>query len=295
MEKKEQSKGDFVIIDAYNLIHRAYYGNMNKLTNKDGIPTNAMYTFAKMIQKIPKKFDDLKYIVCVFDGGEGSNFRKEIDPEYKAQRSETPEDLKIQIPYIKEIVNLLGFPILYPNNEEADDIIGTLAVRASKSNFSTYIFSGDKDFRALVNDNIVIIDTMKDIVYNRDKIKEVMDIYPEQVRDYLVLLGDAVDNVPGVEKVGAKTAAKLLNQYQDLEGIKNNLKNIKGVVGENLKKAFESGLIEKNKKLISLKLDCEVKITSKFLTKKDIEEKKWEDFCEKMDFKSFLKNPSPKI
>src|SRR5690606_31234760 len=139
---------------------------------------------------------------AVFDGG--GNFRTEIDENYKANRSEMPENLKLQMPYIKEMFEILGWPIYQAEDVEADDVIGTLAKRSSKAGFDTFIISGDKDFRQIVAENLNVWDKMYNILYTPEKVKEVMDIEPKNVVAYLALMGDGVDNVIGVEKVGKK-------------------------------------------------------------------------------------------
>lgn len=286
MEEKQ-----VVFIDAYNLLYRAYHGNQSNLTNLEGLPTNAIYTISKMLLKLENNFNNLHYSLAVFDGG--SNFREEIDENYKAQRKPMPEDLKVQIPYIKEVFEILGWPTYKAENVEADDVIGSLALRSAKSDFKTFIISGDKDFRQIVSDNLVVWDTMQDIIYNREMVFNKMNVYPENVVAYLSLLGDVSDNVPGVDKVGKGTASKLLNQFGSIEGIKENVENIPGKVGENLRLAFSNGHIEKNLSLISLKTDVEINFTSKQLRKNDTDSLRWKDFCEKMNFTSFNRKITP--
>lgn len=284
---------DVVFVDAYNLIYRAFHGNQTRLTNPEGLPTNAIYTTAKMLQKIPQQFNNLAYTLAVFDGG-GTNFREELDENYKAHRKPMPEDLKKQMPYIKEVFEILGWPIMQAQDVEADDVIGSLAKRAAAKGFNTYIISGDKDFRQLVSDNLHVIDTMQDICYDVATVKEKMGIEPHNVVAYLSLLGDSSDNVPGVDKVGKGTAAKLLNEYGSIEGIRANQDKISGKVGENLRAAFSSGLIDKNIQLISLKTELDLQITVKDVRMKELDRDRWMDFCQRMNFQSFLKNmPKP--
>lgn len=280
-----------VFLDAYNLIYRAYHGNQGNLTNSEGLPTNAIYTTVKMLKKIPNQFNNLAYCVAVFDGGK--NFREELDANYKANRKPMPDDLKVQMPHIKEAFDILGWPSIKADNVEADDVIGTLALRASKANYNTYIISGDKDFRQIVSDNLHVLDTMQDVVYDPLTVKEKMGVGPENVVAYLALLGDSSDNVMGVDKVGKGTAAKLLNEYGSIDGIRNNQDKIKGKVGENLKLAFENGQIDKNIELITLKTNLEISYTSKELRLKEVDQERWNNFCLKMNFRSLLSN-SPK-
>jgi DNA polymerase-1 len=288
----DNTKRDVVFVDAYNLIYRAFHGNQANMTNPEGLPTNAIYTVTKMLQKLPKQFNDIAYCVAVFDGG--GNFRTELDENYKANRKPMPEELKAQMPYIKEAFEILGWPMIQAQDVEADDVIGTLALRAAKAGYNTYIVSGDKDFRQIVKDNLHVLDTMQDVCYDVPTVQEKMGISPENVVSYLALLGDSSDNVIGVDKIGKGTAAKLLNEYGSMDGIKANQDAIKGKAGENLRAAFASGQIDKNIELITLKTDVEVNITVKDVKMKPLDVQRWVGFCQKMNFKSFLAHsPTP--
>ncbi len=287
----DNTKQSVVFLDAYNLIYRAFHGNQSNLTNANGLPTNAIFTTVKMLQKIPKNFNNLAYCVAVFDGGK--NFREELDENYKANRKPMPEELRAQMPYIKLAFDILGWPTIQAENVEADDVIGTLANRAAKAGFNTYIISGDKDFRQIVKDNLFVWDTMQDIVYDPETVKEKMGVEPKNVVPFLAMLGDTSDNVIGIDKVGKGTAAKLLNEYGSLEGIIENKDSIKGKVGENLREAISNGQLQKNIELITLKLDLDINYTSKQLRLKEVDGKRFYDFCMEMNFKSLIAN-SPK-
>lgn len=283
--KKEQK--DVVLVDIYNIIYRAFYGNMSNLKNSEGLPTGALFTTIKMLQKIPKQFTNLEYVLAVFDGG-GTNFRKDLDPDYKSTRKEMPEDLKIQMPYIKEALKLLGWPMYVAQDVEADDVVSTLAVRAASKGFKVYIMSGDKDFRQIVNENINIIDTMYDVCYDRAKVIEKMGVPPEQIRDYLTLCGDSADNVKGVAKAGPKTVVKWLAQYGDIDNLIVHKDDIKGVVGDNLRTVIDSGELLKWRTLVTVKLDVDIQLTRGEMRFSPIDEDGWKIFCEKMNFKSLL-------
>jgi DNA polymerase-1 len=291
--ENNQEQKTFLLIDAYNLIYRAFHGNQNKLTSPSGMPTNAIYTVSTMLLKIIKQHGKSTYMLAVFDGG-GDNFRKEIDENYKANRKEMPEDLKVQFPYIKQIFKILGFPIYQAHDVEADDVIASLAVRASAVNILVNIISGDKDFRAIVGDNINVLDTMHDVIYNRQTVFDKMGVYPENVRDYLALIGDSSDNVPGIDKVGPGTAAKLLTTYGSIQGIIDNQDKLKGKVGENIKTAIADGSLEKYVKLVTMVTDCQVKLKVKDITKNPVDQVAWEEFCTELGMLSFIKNKSPK-
>ena len=290
MENKEQK--DVVLVDIYNIIYRAYHGNMSNLKNPEGIPTAALYTTIKMLNKLPQQFSNLEFSLAVFDGG--TNFRKELDETYKANRKEMPDDLKVQLPLIKEAMQLLGWPMYQTTEEEADDVISTLALRAAQKGYKVYIISGDKDFRQIVDENINVIDTMRDVCYDPAKVLEVMDIKPEKIRDYLALCGDSADNVPGIDKAGPKTVVKLLNEYGDIEGIIANKEKIKGVVGNNIREAIENGNLLKWRELVTVKTDVDINLKRSELTLREPDVENLTKFYEKMNFKSFLsKMPNP--
>ena len=285
--KPEEIKKDVVLVDIYNLIYRAFYGNMSNLKNPEGLPTGALLTTIKMLKKIPKQFTNLEYVLAVFDGG-GTNFRKELDADYKSTRKEMPEDLKLQMPYIKEAMKLLGWPMYIAQDVEADDVVSTLAVRAASKGFKVYIMSGDKDFRQIVDENINVIDTMYDICYDKAKVIEKMGVPPEQIRDYLTLCGDSVDNVKGVAKAGPKTVVKWLTQYGDIDNLIAHKDEIKGVVGDNLRAVIDSGELLKWRTLVTVKLDVDVQLKKSEMRFGEVDEEGWKVFCEKMNFKSLL-------
>lgn len=286
-----QEAQDVVFIDAYNLIYRAYHGNQSKLTNSEGLPTNAIYTVTSMLLKLRNQFSNIAYALAVFDGG--GNFRKELDEDYKANRKPMPDDLKAQMPYIKELFEILGWSVMQAENVEADDVIGTLAVRSAQKGFNTYIVSGDKDFRQIVTPNLNVIDTMHDVCYDPIKVKEKMGVGPENVVAWLALVGDASDNVKGVDKVGPGTATKLLETYGNLQGIIDHKDEVKGKVGEYLREAINNGQLAKSVELVTLKTDLEIHITKKDVRVNDRDEVRWLAFCEKMNFKTFARNPKP--
>lgn len=282
---------DVVFIDAYNLIYRAFHGNQSKLTNSQGLPTNAIYTTATMLLKLRKQFTNIAYALAVFDGGK--NFRTELDAEYKANRKPMPDELRQQMPYMKELFRILGWSTMQAEEVEADDVIGSLAKRSAAKGFNTYIVSSDKDFRSIVTKNLNIIDTMKDICYTPEEVFNKMGIYPDNVVAYLALLGDSSDNVIGIDKVGAKTAVKLLTTYGNIDNLIANKDAITGVVGENLRSAISNGLLAKNIELVTLKTDLDLVITGKDVRFNEIDHEAWINFCSEMNFKSFIKSPKP--
>src|SRR5665647_2370739 len=195
------------------------------------------------------------FAACVFDA-KGPTFRNEIYPQYKAQRSPMPDDLRAQIEPIHEVVRLMGWKVLAVPGVEADDVIGTLAVTAARQGIEVIVSSGDKDLAQLVNSHITIIDTMNGRRRDVAGVEAEFGVPPHLMVDFQTLVGDAIDNVPGVPKVGPKTAAKWLQQYGSLEGVVANADAIKGVVGENLKKSLD--WLPTGRQLLTIKTDCDL-------------------------------------
>jgi DNA polymerase I len=248
-----------LLVDGSSYLYRAFHA-MPDLRNRLGEPTGAIYGVVNMLRRLRADYVGSEVttacIACVFDAP-GKTFRDDVFPEYKANRSSMPEDLRAQIPPIHEITKALGWPVLMEDGIEADDVIGTLARRAIEQGFDEVVIStGDKDMAQLVTDKIKLVDTMKNAVSDRGAVLEKFGVYPEQIIDYLTLVGDTVDNVPGVEKVGPKTAAKWLGEYQTLDALVANADKISGKVGENLRAALE--WLPKGKFLVTIKTDCEL-------------------------------------
>ena len=212
------------LVDVSNMFFRAYYA-VRMLTNDQGMPTNAVYGFLSMSMKLIKDMQP-DYMAYCYDRPEAS-FRKDIDPNYKANRGETPEDLIPQIPYIKKITSLLGIPAFEKEKYEADDIIGSLAHFGLKNKLEVIIVSGDKDFAQLVTDRVFMLDTMRDNKYDYQGVIDKWGVKPEQFIDYLSITGDSSDNIPGIKGIGPKGAQKLIAQFNDLDGIYENLNLIK--------------------------------------------------------------------
>jgi DNA polymerase-1 len=250
-----------LLVDGSSYLYRAFHA-MPDLRNRAGEPTGAIYGMVNMLRRLRADYntDDItsNCIACVFDAP-GKTFRDDIYPEYKANRASMPEDLAAQIPHIHEVTRAMGWPIVMEPGIEADDVIGTLAQVALEQGFDEVIVStGDKDMAQLVNDKVRLVDTMKNAVMTRDAVFEKFGVYPEQIVDYLTLVGDTVDNVPGVEKVGPKTAAKWLAEYKTLDGVVANADKIGGKVGENLQKALD--WLPTGKTLVTIKTDCEFEL-----------------------------------
>lgn len=242
-----------LLVDGSSYLYRAFHA-MPDLRNAEGAPTGAIYGMINMLRRLRSDYP-AAYIACVFDA-KGKTFRDDLYPEYKAQRASMPEDLVRQIEPIHEAVRALGWPILMVDGIEADDVIGTLAVKAVEHGMRTVISTGDKDLAQLVNEYVTLINTMSNETLDRAGVIAKFGVPPERIIDYLTLIGDTVDNVPGVAKVGPKTAVKWLAQYDSLDGIVANAKDIGGVVGENLRNALD--WLPKARTLITVKTDCDL-------------------------------------
>lgn len=220
MAKKSR---EIFLIDGSSYIHRAYHA-MGGLSNSSGLPTGAVFGFTNMLVKTLKEKQPV-YLAVVFDA-KGPTFRHQKYAEYKANRPPMPEDLRVQIPYIRTIVDCYRIPSLELQGYEADDIIATLVRQAREQGFNVTIVSGDKDLMQLVGEDVRMWDTQQDVVYDRDAVKKKFGVFPEQLVDMFALTGDSSDNVPGVQGVGPKTAAKLINDFGNLEAIYEHLERI---------------------------------------------------------------------
>src|SRR3569832_2624309 len=228
-----------LLVDGSSYLYRAFHA-MPDLRAVPGDPTSpatgAIRGMTTLLQKLRK---DVRadYVACSFDAP-GKTFRDDIYPDYKATRSPMPPDLRLQIDPIHEVVRLLGWKVLNVPGVEADDVIGTLACMATERDIETVISSGDKDLSQLVNEHVMVIDTMNDRKRDVAGVEAEFGVPPRLKIDYQALVGDSVDNVPGVGKVGPKTAVKLLQEYGSLDALVARAHEVKGAVGENLRKAL---------------------------------------------------------
>ncbi|HEY6923656.1 MAG TPA: DNA polymerase I [Steroidobacteraceae bacterium] len=252
---------DLVLVDGSSYLYRAFHA-IPALSNSRGEPTNALLGVLNMLLKFVKDYKPRR-IAIVFDAP-GKTFRDELFAEYKAHRTPMPDDLRPQIEPLLAILRAQGLPILRENGVEADDVIGTLACRAAREGHTVLISTGDKDMAQLVNDSITLINTMTDSTLDRAGVKAKFDVYPEQIIDYLALVGDSSDNIPGIEKVGPKTAAKWLGQYGTLDNVIAHAREITGKVGENLRAGMAA--LELSRKLATIHTDLEMPLTSEQLT-----------------------------
>ncbi len=242
-----------LLVDGSSYLYRAFHA-MPDLRNAEGAPTGAIYGMINMLRRLRQDYQ-AAYIACVFDA-KGKTFRDDLYPQYKANRASMPEDLVRQIEPIHEVVRAMGWPILMVEGIEADDVIGTLAVQATALGLDTVVSTGDKDLAQLVNEQVTLVNTMSNEKLDRDGVITKFGVPPERIVDYLTLVGDTVDNVPGVEKVGPKTAVKWLTQYGTLDGVIEHANDIGGVVGENLRRALD--WLPQARHLVTVKCDCDM-------------------------------------
>ncbi|HTW39125.1 MAG TPA: DNA polymerase I [Steroidobacteraceae bacterium] len=245
-----------ILVDGSSYLYRAFHA-LPPLANSRGEPTGAVLGVVNMVLKFMKERHP-EHIAVVFDAS-GRTFRDELFAQYKAHRPRMPDDLRAQVEPLFAILRALGLPLLRIDGVEADDVIGTLACRAARAGFQVLISTGDKDMAQLVDGSITLINTMSNTTLDRDGVKAKFDVYPEQIADYLALVGDSSDNIPGIPKVGPKTAARWLGQYRTLDALVAHAAEIEGKVGENLR----SGLVtlELSRKLATLNTELELDIS----------------------------------
>lgn len=246
-------------------------------------PTGAVYGIVNMLKNLLKEHSP-EAMAVIFDAP-GKTFRDDLFSDYKANRSAMPDDLRNQIEWVHEIVVALGLPFLSVKGVEADDVIGTLANQASK-NTPVLICSGDKDLSQLVTEHVRVSDTMKGVTYDMEGVKDKLGVYPNQVIDYLTLIGDSSDNIPGVPKVGPKTASKWLTQYETLENLLTHADDIKGKVGENLRSSLEQ--IPMSRQLVTIKTDVELDLALADLKLTEADEEKLKKMYAELQFKTWL-------
>lgn len=230
------SNKKLVLVDGSSYLYRAYHA-LPALTTSRGEPTGAIHGVLNMLNKLARE-QETEHFVVVFDAP-GKTFRDDLYAEYKANRPPMPDDLRSQVEPILDAIKGMGLPLLRIEGVEADDVIGTLCRRAVAAGMEVLVSTGDKDMAQLVSDKVTLVNTMSDTLLDRDGVKNKFDVYPEQIIDYLGLVGDSADNIPGVPKVGPKTAAKWLREYGSIEGIIEHADEIKGKVGESLREHIE--------------------------------------------------------
>jgi len=242
-----------LLVDGSSYLYRAFHA-MPDLRNAQGEPTGALYGVVNMLRKLVSDYK-ADYAACIFDA-RGKTFRDDLYPDYKSHRPPMPEDLAAQIEPIHQAVRALGWQVLAIEGVEADDIIGTLACQASGQGIRTIVSTGDKDLAQLVDANVTLVNTMSGEVLDESGVRNKFGVPPDRIVDYLMLVGDAIDNVPGVAKVGPKTAAKWLAEFGSIDSLVEQAGGIKGVAGNNLREAI--GQFPLTRQLLTVKCDCDL-------------------------------------
>ncbi len=277
-----------LLVDGSSYLYRAFHA-MPDLRNRQNEPTGAIQGVLNMLRRLHKDYP-ADYSACVFDA-KGKTFRDDIYPEYKANRASMPDDLRSQIAPLHEAIQAMGWPLVVEEGVEADDVIGALAKQAEREGIKVIISTGDKDISQLVNEHVTVVNTMRDAFRRTDEVLDIagvenkFGIPPSLMVDYLILIGDTSDNVPGVEKVGPKTAVKWLKQYGSLENIIAHADEIKGVVGENLRKALP--WLPTARELITIRCDVGIRENLSDLAPQSPDKAKLAELFDRFEFKSW--------
>ena len=274
------------LIDGSSYLYRAFHA-MPPLTTSTGLPTGAVKGVTNMLRNLRKENPD-SYYLSIFDA-KGKNFRHEIYKDYKANRPPMPEDLREQLSPLKEICNAMGMPVIEIPNVEADDVIATLAVMGSQQGMPMVISSLDKDLMQLVEDPLVkMMNTMNNQIYDVAGVEEKFGVHPTQIVDYLAIVGDTSDNIPGVPKVGPKTAVKWLSEFKNLQGIIDNADLLTGVVGQNFRNSIQD--LDRNVELVTLKKDVDIKVSLEDLLKAEENQEELNKLFASLEFKTWIKS-----
>ncbi|MGD8999357.1 MAG: DNA polymerase I [Granulosicoccaceae bacterium] len=273
----------FILVDGSSYLYRAFHA-MPNLSNSEGMPTGAVYGVVNMLRRLLREYDP-DYMAVVFDA-KGKTFRDELYDQYKVHRPPMPDELRRQIEPLHAIVKAMGLPLLIIDGVEADDVIGTLAKQASEAGMHTLISTGDKDMAQLVNEQVTLVNTMTDTVSDIEGVQDKFGVRPDQVIDFLALIGDTSDNIPGVPKVGPKTAAKWLKEYGTLEAIIENADAIKGKIGENLRASLEQ--LPLSKQLATIKCDVALENTPEQLVRSEPDNAALTKWYGQLEFRTWL-------
>ncbi len=277
------SQKPLVLVDGSSYLYRAFHA-LPALTNSRGEPTGAVYGVLNMLRRLIAD-QDPEQMAVVFDA-KGKTFRDELYTEYKAHRPPMPGELKGQVAPLHEAIEAMGLPLLIVEGVEADDVIGTLARRAVAEGFSVLISTGDKDMAQLVNGQVTLVNTMTDTVMDPAGVVEKFGVPPERIVDYLALIGDTVDNVPGVPKVGPKTALKWLEQYGSLDGVMAHAGEIKGKVGENLRESLDH--LPLSRQLVTIHCDVPLEFGPGELKRRPADVEQLKAIFSRLEFRSWL-------
>ena len=276
-------KPPIILVDGSSYLYRAFHA-MPGLNNSEGQPTGAIYGVINMTRSLLKQYQP-DYIAMVFDA-KGKTFRDDIYPEYKANRPPMPDEMRSQVPYIYEIVEAMGLPLLVIEGVEAYDVIGTLAAQAEEKALDVLITTGEKDMAQLVNHRVTLVNTMDNRVTDVDGVKTRFGVKADQFIDYLALVGDSADNIPGVPKVGPKTAVKLINDYGDLDNLINLADEIKGKLGENLRESL--GFLPTSRDLVTIRCQLDLPLSLDELKIGKAVETLLKELFSRLQFKTWL-------
>lgn len=286
---------NLILVDGSSYLYRAFHA-LPPLTNSKGQPTGAVYGVLNMLRKLMKDYSETSYFAVVFDS-KGKTFRDDLFAQYKAHRPPMPDELQSQIEPLHAIIRAMGIPVIIVDGVEADDVIGTFALQAKHANLTTLISTGDKDMAQLVNEQITLINTMNNSFMDIDGVKTKFGLEPNQIVDYLALVGDTSDNIPGIPNVGPKTAVKWLSEYQTVANLVTHADKIMGKVGENLRTHLEQ--LPLAQQLATIKTDVELSVKCSDLTLQTPDQEALKHWYTQLEFKSWLtelleKNPSIK-
>ena len=277
---------EIILVDGASFLFRAYHAmGRAPLTTADGRTTQAVFGMINMLRSLIKEHQP-SHIAVIMDA-KGKNFRHELYAQYKANRPPMPDDLREQLQYIKKIIPAMGLPMISISGVEADDVIGTLSQQATRQGFRTMIVSSDKDLTQLINDRVEMVDTMKNTRLDPQGVVDKFGVPPERIVEYLALVGDASDNIPGVPKVGPKTASRWLNEYGDLDTLIANGDKLTGKVGEHFRD--NQNQLALSRKLTTIKCDVELEQSPKELVRMDIDVDLLKDYYTDLEFRSWLK------
>jgi DNA polymerase-1 len=274
-----------LLVDASSYLFRAYHvPNLQRLVNVNGEPTGAIYGVLNMLRKL--LIDEQPDLIAVVFDPKGKTFRNDIYAEYKANRPAMPDDLRCQIEPLHRLIKAQGLPLIIVDKVEADDVIGTLAKQGSEQGYHVLISTGDKDMAQLVNDDVTLINTMTNVIMDEAMVMQKFQVKPDQIIDYLALMGDTSDNIPGVPKVGPKTASKWLNEFGSLQQVMHNADSFKGKIGENLRDSLV--FLPMSYELATIKLDVQLDFELQDLARQEIDAETLSELYQRFEFKRWL-------
>ena len=287
MSDKGDNGAPLILIDGSSWLYRAFHA-LPPLTAPDGEPTGAVYGMGNMLRRLQKDYAPER-IAVIFDP-RGKTFRNDIYAEYKANRPPTPEELASQFPLIKELLAAMGIPMLQIDGVEADDVIGTLATQARARDWQVLVVTGDKDMAQLVDAQVQLLDTMKNKRLDAAAVTEKFGVPPELIVDYLALMGDSSDNIPGINGVGPKTAAKWLNQYGDLDTLIAKADEVGGKIGEKLRAGLEQ--LPMARDLATIRCEIEIPADLDTLVPGDVDTGTFVALCQRLGFSRWIEDSS---